>query len=165
MTLLSLIFIFAGRYYSHIRGSVLYMAAVVVFLKFSFSGGIAFYPILAIIFESMIIELTLWSSKPRRLSYILAGAISVGYTLFHPAVTHGLLAGKNVFIVYADIFYSVIRFFNTSVSWLIFGFAILLVVHLFAGAMAAWIILRTLDGFQKSGIVVNVQTVKNYEKK
>ncbi len=163
MTCLAMIFIYAGRYFTHIRGSVLLMAVVVAFLKFMFSGGIAFYAVIGISVESLIIELTLWKSSPPKQAYLSAGALSVGYTLFHPALTHGLLAGKNVFRVYTGLLLAGADLLAVSPVWMIAGFTVLLVLHLLTGAVIAWIIMRLLVKLQELGIV-DFRGEKNSEK-
>jgi hypothetical protein len=91
-----------GRLFVPRRGSVLYIGLVAAFLKMFSLGGIVMMPMVGIIMESLLAEIVLSvMGQPRRLSFMVAGAAAVCWTLVHPFFTQGLLAGQGIFTVYS----------------------------------------------------------------
>jgi hypothetical protein len=91
-----------GRLFVPRKGSVLYIGLVAAFLKMFSLGGIVMMPMIGIIMESLLAEIVLSvMGRPRRLSFVLAGAAATFWPLIHPFVTQGLLAGQGIFTVYS----------------------------------------------------------------
>ena len=92
-----------ARIITRMRGSALLMAIVVVFLKLLFVGGIALATVVAIIIQSMLLELIYFSPSPSRLRMSFAGAIAVCYSLFHPFLSMPIFMGLTFIDAYARI--------------------------------------------------------------
>lgn len=100
LTFLGLIVIFVGRNAVPKRGSVILMGLTTAFLKMIFLGGMAIYPFIGIIIESVLVEIGLYKGKPTNFQFVLAGNLAMFWTFFHPFFTQGLLAGWGVLKVY-----------------------------------------------------------------
>lgn len=90
-----------GRSFVPRRGSLLFIGAVTAILKMFSLGGIVLNPMIAILVESGLAEIGLMaSSRPRRWSFALAGALAVSWDFFHQFFTQGILAGRGIFTIY-----------------------------------------------------------------
>ncbi len=83
------------------RGAVLMIGLVTAILRLLSIGGVVLSPVLGILVESLLAELVLWPlARPSRGAFALAGAVATFWTVLHPFVTQGLLAGSGVVTVY-----------------------------------------------------------------
>lgn len=90
-----------GRSFVPRRGSVLFIGVVTAILKMFSLGGIVLNPMIAILVESGLAEIGLMaSSRPRRWSFALAGAMAVSWDFLHQFFTQGILAGRGIFTIY-----------------------------------------------------------------
>lgn len=137
MMSIGILFLTAGRYFTGMRGSSLFIAFSAGFIKFLFVGGIAFNPVLGIFIQTTLFEMVLWARRPSRKRYALAGAVVICYSLFHPFLTQGLLGGWKIVAVYAKIISSgsSVLGLNENLGFIIFF--ILFFLHAVIGAAAA----------------------------
>jgi hypothetical protein len=103
MMALGIYFQTIARYITRMRGSALLMAAVVAFLKLLFVGGIAFSTVIAILIQSIVLEMIYLSPSPSRMRMSIAGAMAVCYSLFHPFLSMPIFMGLSIFDAYARI--------------------------------------------------------------
>jgi len=90
-----------GRSFVPRRGSVLFIGLVTALLKMFSLGGIILNPMIAIVVESGLAELGLLpSARPRRWTFVLAGALAVSWDFFHRFFTQGILAGRGILEIY-----------------------------------------------------------------
>ena len=138
MMSVGMLFVIAGRHMTGARGSTLFLAVNSAFIKFLFVGGAALYAAMGILIQAGLIELVLWKSVPSRGRYVAAGAVAVSYSLVHPFLTQGLLAGWKLLAVYMKLIRSGGQLFglNEDVGAIILTMLILL--HGFLGAFAAF---------------------------
>jgi hypothetical protein len=90
-----------GRALVDRRGVVLMTGAVTALLRLAGVGTVLLWPLLGILMESLLAELVLLPfARPGRGAYVLAGAAATLWTVIHPFVTQGLLAGSGMVAVY-----------------------------------------------------------------
>jgi hypothetical protein len=92
-----------ARVFNGARGSALAVGITAGFLKTLFVGSLAFYPVIGILTESIIVEIILWPRFLYTRHFLAAGVLSVGIMLFFPFLTHGILGGWKVVDVYRDV--------------------------------------------------------------
>jgi hypothetical protein len=92
-----------GRSFVPKRGSVLFIGVVSALLKALSVGGVVLFPMMAIVFESGLAELGLLTGdRPRRWTFVLAGALAVSWDFFHQFFAQGILMGRGIFTIYGQ---------------------------------------------------------------
>ncbi len=90
-----------GRLFVPRTGSVLFIGLVTAFLKMFSLGGVVITPIIGILAESLLAEAALTAlGQPRRVSFIVAGALATFWPFVHPFFTQGVLAGSGILTIY-----------------------------------------------------------------
>lgn len=139
-----------GRYYVPRAGSTFFLGALAAMLKMVSLGGIVIWPMIAIMMEAVVAEIVLTlTGKPTRASFVLAGALGVFYTVIHPFLSQGLLAGQGILFVWELLVERGIQLFRLPVTaaWIVVSLYTL--IHLVTGLVAgllAWDVARTLRG-------------------
>ncbi len=86
-----------GRLFVPRPGSVLLIGLVTACLKMFSLGGIVVNPMIGIAAEALLAELAVTAlGRPRRLSFIVAGALAVVWAFAQPFFTSGVLAGQGL---------------------------------------------------------------------
>ena len=137
LTALGLGLALAGRCLVPRRGAVLMIGLVTAILKLASLGGVLWSPLLAIVIESALAELVLWPfHQPRRLAFALAGALGTLWTVPHPFLVQGLLAGSGLATVYGWLIQATARAvpFWAGALWVLVGVAVAVPLVLGAGA-------------------------------
>ncbi len=110
LTALGLLLALCGRVLIPRRGTVLMVGAVTAALRLLSVGAVLLSPLLAILVESLLAELVLWPwTRPGRAAFALAGAAGTLWTVAHPFVAQGLVAGSGVIAVYGWLIESTAR--------------------------------------------------------
>lgn len=129
-----------GRRFVPQRGSVLMIGLVTALLKMLSVGGVVLNPMIAILAQSLLAELALLAvGRPRRLAYVLAGALGVSWNVVHPFLTQGLLSGWGIVRVYEWTIERGARLLGLEPSAALVILGGLLVVHFATGALAGWL--------------------------
>jgi len=136
LTFLGLMVIFMGRNIIPKRGTVILMGVTTAFLKMVYLGGIAIYPIIGILIESVLVEIGLYKDKPKRYNYGSAGSLAMLWTFFHPFFTQGLLAGWGILKVYLLIIERGAKFLGIQEQQTVLIFLIVLLFHWTLGIIA-----------------------------
>ncbi len=125
-------------------GSTLMLAVITALLKALSVGGVVLSPMIAIVIEGAIAETVLTlSGRPRRRSFVLAGALTVGWTMVHPLVVQGLVFGAGIITTYRWLLSGGAALLHLPVSAVVAILAVLLLVHLATGAVAGWVAWET----------------------
>ncbi len=131
-----------GRLFVPRTGSVLFIGLVTACLKMLSLGGIVLTPMIGIMAESLLAEAALTAfGRPRRLSFMLAGALATLWTLLHPFLTQGILAGTGILIIYERTLTNGARALGLDPSVVLLVLAALVGLHLAIGGAAgllAW---------------------------
>ncbi len=109
-----------------------------------FGGASAAFAALGIATEAMIVELVLSFSPPRRRSRYLAGALAVLWSLVHPFIVQGYIAGYGPRAVLQFTVGFIANQANPGSLQTILAFAFLIVVHVALGVSAVMFVDRIL---------------------
>lgn len=128
-----------GRHFVPNRGSVLLIGIVTALLKLLSPGGARLGPFVAIITESMLMEIVLWVARTdRRWAFVVGGALAVGWNLPHKFVMMRLLYGENIVEVYTKMVQDGSQILGLDISAALLIMAILLLVRLVIGGIGGW---------------------------
>lgn len=125
-----------GRLFIGVRGSALAVGICAAFLKTLFVGSLAFYPVIGILIESAIVEVTLWTRSPKQRHFLLAGALTVGTMLFFPFLSHGVLGGWKIVDVYYNILQKASSIIGIGEENAIVIVAVLFIAHAGVGLLS-----------------------------
>lgn len=138
-----------GRLFVPRAGSVLFIGLVTAFLKMLSLGGIVLNPMIGIVAESLLAEVALTTlGRPRRLSFVVAGAVASFWPFVHPFFTQGILAGNGILTVYGWTMEKGAKLLGLDPSALLLVLAGLIGVHLLIGIVAgllAWDVGRVVQ--------------------
>jgi hypothetical protein len=131
-----------GRLFVPRRGSTLTIGVIAMILKLFSIGNVVIGPMIGILTEALVAELVLsLFGRPRRIGFVLAGALGVVWTLGQPFVTGFLIWGRDMFVIWLDLIDQGGRLLGLGSDAALGIIAILAVVHLLLGALAgllAW---------------------------
>jgi ABC-type thiamin/hydroxymethylpyrimidine transport system permease subunit len=131
---------FVGRVFVPKKGSTLFIGVIAMLLKLFSLGGVIIGPMVGILTEALVAEIVLsLAGKPRRFSFMLAGALGVAWTLAQPFVTGPLLFGRSLFVVWLDLLDSGSRLLGLDGSAVLGIVGTMLAVYLFIGMVAGWL--------------------------
>lgn len=141
LTAVGLLLALSGRALVPRRWTVLMIGAITAILKLLSVGGVLLSPLLAIMVESLLAEAALWAfRRPGRKAFAVAGAAGTLWSVVHPFVTQGLLAGKGLLTAYGWLIEGTARTlpFWAGLVWLlvICAVAVPLALGAVAGALA-----------------------------
>lgn len=129
-----------GRLFVPKRGSTLFIGAIAMLLKLFSIGSAVVGPIIGILAEALLAEMTLSiNARPRRAGFILAASLGVFWTLVQPFFTGWLIFGRDLFIVWLDMLDSGSRLLgldSSAAAWIV---AALVGLHLLIGALGGWL--------------------------
>jgi len=135
---LGLFIAFIARIYIPKRGSTLFVGIIALLLKLFSLGGVIIGPMMSIFMEALLAEMILSLLGASRLSFMLAGALGVSWSVVQPFVTGPLLFGRTLVDVWTGVIAraaSILHLPPHSV-WLVL--AAFLAVHALAGAVVGW---------------------------
>lgn len=128
-----------GRFFVRKRGSVLLIGIITALLKMLSPAGSRIGPILAIIMQSVLMELVLsLAGEPQRWAFLLGGALAVGWNFPHKFVMMRIMYGRTIMQVYQKLAQDGSQILGIDPSLALLILAILLVVRLVAGGIAGW---------------------------
>ena len=131
---------FVGRVFVPQKGSTLFIGVIAMLLKLFSLGGVIIGPMVGILTEALVAEIVLsLTGKPRRFSFMLAGALGVAWTLAQPFVTGPLLFGRSLFVVWLDLLDSGSRLLGLDGDAVLWIVTTMLAVYLFIGMLAGWL--------------------------
>jgi hypothetical protein len=138
-----------GRLFVPRTGSVLFIGLVTAFLKMFSLGGIVINPMIGIVAESLLAEVALTAmGQPRRLSFIVAGALATFWPFVHPFLTQGILYGAGILTIYERTLTNGAKLLGLDPSAVVLILAGLIAVHLLIGVIAgllAWDVGRVVQ--------------------
>ena len=124
-----LMIVLMGRLFVSRPGSTIFIGIIAMMLKLFSIGSVVAGPMIGILAEAAIAEIVLTVfGRPSRLSFIVAGALGVLWTLFQPFVTGLLLFGRDIFVIWLDLLDMGSRLFgfeSTAVVWIVLVLVVL----------------------------------------
>ena len=137
---IGLVIALVGRAFVPKKGSTLVVGVIAMLLKLFSLGGVIIGPMVGIFSEALVAEIALsLTGKPRRFSFILAGALGVAWCLLQPFVTGPLLFGRTLFVVWLDLLDIGTRFLGLNANAAFAIVAALLAIYLAIGCVAGWL--------------------------
>jgi hypothetical protein len=113
---------------------------ITAILKMISIGGVQVGPLVAILAESLLMELGLWvARKPRRWGFVLAGALAIAWNFFHKFIMMYILYGKGIYDVYVGMVKQGVSLLRIDASYALAIIVILFLIRILAGALAGWI--------------------------
>ena len=129
-----------GRAFVPKKGSTLFVGVIAMLLKLFSLGGVIIGPMVGIFSEALVAEIVLsLMGKPRRASFLLAGALGVAWTLLQPFVTGPLLFGRTLFVVWLDLLDTGTRFLGLEANAVFVIVVALLAIYLGIGCVVGWL--------------------------
>lgn len=137
-----------GRLFVPRRGSTLFIGVIATLIKLFSIGGVVIGPMLGILVEALLAEIVLSiAGRPRRISFVLAGVMGVGWTMIQPFFTGAILFGRETMEVWLELVNQGSRILglqgNAAVWIVILMAAFHVVLGIFSGWMA-WTTARLL---------------------
>jgi hypothetical protein len=123
-------------------GSTVAIAIIAALIKALSIGGVVLAPMIAIVMEGAIADLVLsLGGRPRRFTFVLAGALAVAWNMVHPLIVQGLIFGAGIIDTYTRLIERGAALFGLSVSSVVVVLLALLALHMVVGGTAgllAW---------------------------
>ena len=140
MASLGVIVALVGRHFVPKTGAVFMIGVVAAILKMISIGGVTVGPMVAILAESLLMELGLLiARKHTRWGFVLAGALALAWNFFHKFIMMYILFGKGVYEVYAGMVKQGASLLHIDLSYALLIIVFLLLIRLVAGGLAGWI--------------------------
>jgi hypothetical protein len=137
---LGVIVALVGRHFVPETGAVFLIGVVAAILKMISIGGVKVGPMVAILAESLLMELGLLiARRDTRWGFVLAGGLAIAWNFFHKFIMMFLLFGKGVYEVYLGMVQQGASLLRIDLSYALLIIVLLFVVRLVAGGLAGWI--------------------------
>jgi hypothetical protein len=129
-----------GYHFVPRTGAVFMIGVITAVLKMISLGGVKAGPLVAILAESLLMELGLYvARKPSRWGFVLAGVLAVVWNFFHKFIMMYVLFGKGVYEVYASMVQEGASVLRIDAAYALVIIAILFLIRIVAGGLAGWI--------------------------
>jgi ABC-type thiamin/hydroxymethylpyrimidine transport system permease subunit len=129
-----------GRLFVPKTGSVFLIGVVTALIKMISIGGVQAGPLVAILAESLLMELGLFiTRRPARWGFVLAGALALAWNFFHKFIMMYILFGRGVYEVYLSMVQQGASLLRIDIRYAMAIIVILFLIRLIAGGLAGWI--------------------------
>ena len=128
-----------GRFFVQKRGSLLLIGVITALLKLLSPAGAKIGPVVAILLESVMMELAVsLVGDRRRWAFVLGGALAVAWNFPHKFLMMGLMYGRNVAQVTRILVEDGSQMLGLDPSFAVAILAVLLGVRLIVGGISGW---------------------------
>lgn len=129
-----------GRQFVPRGGAVFMIGVITVLLKTLSLGGIIIGPVVAILAEALLIELTLTlAQQPVRRHFVLAGSLAVSWNFFHKFIMMRILYGRGIEQVYVKMVVDGSKVLGIDVNYGLLVIGLLFLMRVAVGAVAGWL--------------------------
>jgi hypothetical protein len=129
-----------GRLFVPRRGATLFIGIIATLIKLFSIGGVVIGPMIGILSEALLAEIVLSAfGRPRRVAFLLAGILGVGWTMIQPFITGGLLFGRDTLEVWLDLVNEGGRLLGLQANAALWIFMILAAFHILLGSLSGWL--------------------------
>ncbi len=129
-----------GYHFVPRTGAVFMIGIITAVLKMISLGGVKAGPLVAILAESLLMELGLYvARKPSRWGFVLAGVLAVSWNFFHKFIMMYVLMGKGVYEVYSSMVKEGASLLRIDVAYALVIIVFLFLIRIVAGGLAGWI--------------------------
>jgi ABC-type thiamin/hydroxymethylpyrimidine transport system permease subunit len=126
-----------GRHFVPKRGSVVLIGIVTALLKLLSISGIKIGPVVAILVESVLMEIVLCIAQSRW-TFVLAGALALGWNIPHMLIMPQILFGKSAAEAYKQIIKQGSQGLGLAPATAPLILIVLLLIQLTIGAIGGW---------------------------
>jgi ABC-type thiamin/hydroxymethylpyrimidine transport system permease subunit len=128
-----------GRFFVQKRGSLVLIGVITALLKLLSPAGGKIGPVVAILLQSVMMELAVsLAGDRRRWVFVLGGALAVAWNFPHKFLMMGLLYGRNMVEVYRMLVENGSQMLGLDASFALVILAVLLGVRLVVGGISGW---------------------------
>jgi hypothetical protein len=139
-----------GRVFVPRRGSTLFLGIIAMLLKLFSLGGVVIGPMIGILGESLVAEVVLsLGGQPRRVLFLLAGALGVAWSAVQPFITGPLIFGVSLLETWGNTIDQGSRALGIDSSAVFIIAALLIVIRVVPGIVAGWFAWDVGRGLQK----------------
>jgi len=129
-----------GRHFVRRTGAVFMIGIVTAVLKMISIGGVKAGPLVAILAESLLMELGLYiARKPRRWGFVLAGVLAIAWNFFHKFIMMYILFGKGVYEIYVSMVQQGATLLRIDAAYALVIIVVLFLIRIVAGGLSGWI--------------------------
>jgi hypothetical protein len=129
-----------GYHFVPRTGAVFMIGVITAVLKMISLGGVKAGPLVAILAESLLMELGLYvARKPSRWGFVLAGVLAVSWNFFHKFIMMYVLLGQGVYEVYSSMVKEGASLLRIDAAYALLIIAFLFLLRIVAGGLAGWI--------------------------
>lgn len=140
MAALGSIIVLVGRQFVPHIGAVFMMGVITALLKVLSLGGVKVGPIVAILAESLLIEVALLlARRPARWNFVLAGSLAVAWNFFHKFIMTRLFFGKGIEAVYVKMVKDGSNVLHIDVRYGLLIIVLLFLARIAVGGLAGWL--------------------------
>jgi ABC-type thiamin/hydroxymethylpyrimidine transport system permease subunit len=139
LSALGTVFALTGKVLIKRRGTILFISSIAALLKLLCFGGVRLGPFLAILIQGILMEACfLPANRLRRVQFIAAGMLSVGWNLFHRFLMLRLLYGRSFVQVAVMTAQAGGGLFDFGAERVLIVLGLLFAIRLAVGAAAGW---------------------------
>jgi len=121
-------------------GSTLSIAVIAALLKALSIGGVVLSPMIAIVMEGLLADLVLsLGGRPRRSTFILAGAVAVTWNTLHMVLIQGVVFGAGIISMYVVMIRKAATLFHIPAGSVVAILVALVAMHVVAGCIAGFV--------------------------
>lgn len=121
-------------------GATLSIAVIAALLKALSIGGVVLSPMIAIVMEGLLADLVLsLGGRPRRSTFILAGAVAVTWNTLHMVLIQGLVFGAGIITMYVIMIRKAATLFHIPTGSFVAILVALVAMHVVAGCIAGFV--------------------------
>ena len=128
----------SGRHFVPRRGSVVLIGVVAALLKLLSVSGVKIGPVVAILVESILMEIVLCIAHASCWAFVVAGALAVGWNIPHMLIMPQILFGKSAAEAYNQVIQQGSQGLGLDPSTALLILATLLSIQLGIGAISGW---------------------------
>ena len=115
---------------------------VAALLKALSIGGVVLSPMIAIVMEGLLADVVLsLGGRPRRSTFVLAGAVAVTWNVLHMILIQGVVFGAGIIAMYVAMVQKAAMVLHIPARSVVAVLVVLVVMHVVAGSIAglvAW---------------------------
>ncbi len=139
---IALLILLIARLFVPKRGSTLFVGVVALLLKLFSLGGVIIGPMVAILAEALLAEMTLSGLGVSQASFMLAAALGLVWSLAQPFITGPLLYGRALVDVWVGVIHKSAQALGLSPESVGLAAGLIILIYLAAGAFTGWLAWR-----------------------
>jgi len=136
LTAIAIFLMVIGRSLVPKAGSTILMGVVVALLKILSIGGVVLSPMIAILMEALLVELSMTALGTTQLASLIGGMLAEIWSLVHPFVIQPLLFGAEMLVIYQKTLTAGSKLLGVDPSNVIMIVLVIVVLHAVVGLVA-----------------------------